>query len=270
MKRVLKGAEPGSLASYRTAQPSSTWDQLKSDPFFGGQTAYQECRREVVRNQGGICAYCEIEIRDNDPLKCRVEHFHPKSDITPAHNWALAWSNLLGVCMGGSNAQSKAPGHYLAPTGDNLSCDAHKDRMIQKGKLPLVCEGWILNPLQLPAMATLFKLDKSNGKLAPDTVQCEQLAWPGNQHATTAELVQHTIDMLNLNCDRLATTRLLIVRNIENSKKKLRSQNISPATGLSQLALRYFRTCWPEFFTTLRLCIGTAADAHLQSIGYQG
>jgi uncharacterized protein (TIGR02646 family) len=243
---------------------------MKSDPFFGGQTAYANCRGAVISDQRGLCAYCEIDIRDNNPLNCRVEHFHPKSDITPNHNWSLDWSNLLGVCMGGTMKYANVAGHYLAPLSRNLSCDAHKDQMIQTHKLPQVCEGWILNPLQIPAMATLFKLDKFNGELSAEIEQCKQLVINGNQHATTASLVQHTIDMLNLNCDRLATRRLLIVREIERYKIKLRKQNIPPSKGLNLLSQRYFQTVWPEFFTTLRLCIGPAVDMHLQSLTYQG
>lgn len=65
-------------------------------------------------------------------MKCRVEHFHPKSDQDPACNWAPAWGNLLVVCNGGSHPHVATPGYCLEPTTDNLSCDAHKDRMIQQ------------------------------------------------------------------------------------------------------------------------------------------
>ena len=143
MKHVLKGAEPPTLAFYAQAAPKSSWEQMRDDPYFQGQQAYQDCRSACITDQKGLCAYCEIDIRDNDPLKCRIEHFHPKSDQTTAHNWALDWQNMLAVCNGGSIEYLTASGFYLPPRQANLSCDAHKDRMIQQGQLPACCEGWL-------------------------------------------------------------------------------------------------------------------------------
>ena len=79
VKRVRKGNEPVSLQAFRQAQPQATWEQLRTDPNNGGMQAYADIRSESNLSQGGICAYCEIDIRDNDSLKSRVEHFHAKS-----------------------------------------------------------------------------------------------------------------------------------------------------------------------------------------------
>ncbi|MCP5168805.1 MAG: TIGR02646 family protein [Hahellaceae bacterium] len=243
---------------------------MKTDTHFGGPVAYDACRMKLLADQGGICAFCEMGIHDNDPLKCRVEHFHPKSDITPAHNWALDWDNLLGVCAGGSYKYGTAP-HTQEPLSQNLSCDAHKDQMIQSGKLSEQCEGWILNPLDIMANPSLFVIEKSTGRLLPDTAQCATLpAWPNNRHADLQALVQNTIDMLNLNCDRLSQARLALVRDIEHNKKKQREQGFSPQQGLSNLAAHYFRQHWPQFFTTIRICLGAYAESHLASIAFQG
>lgn len=157
MKRVLKGDEPVTLTTYRNAAPLSSWEQMKTDPHNGGQQAYADCRRDGIQDQKGLCAYCEIDIRDNNPLKCRVEHFHPKSDTITSHNWALDWQNMLTVCNGGNNPHIANSGFHLKPTDENLSCDAHKDRMIQTKRLAKDCEGWILNPLQLEAFPSLLK-----------------------------------------------------------------------------------------------------------------
>lgn len=271
MKCVLKGREPNTLASYRNAVPVATWAQLKDDARYAGRDAYSDCRSELLIQQGGLCAYCEIDIRDNDPLKCRVEHFHPKSDVSSQHNWALDWQNMLAVCNGGSYRHIAVGGFYLEPMNENLSCDAYKDRMIQSGKLPAQCDGWILNPIQLSAFPVLFALEKHTGKLFPNPVTCSNpLSLINNQHATVEVLVQHTIDMLNLNCERLTTARLLIVRDIENSKKKHRLAGFSSQQGLGNLAQRYFQYRWTAFFSTIRLCLGQAAEDYLQSIHYQG
>jgi len=75
---------------------------------------------------------------------------------------------------------------------------------------------------------------------------------------------------LNLNCERLAARRRLLVLNIDQNKKTLRKKGISPTETPEKLASRYFRTKWPEFFTTLRCCLDQAAENYLRSVNYQG
>ncbi|WP_170948767.1 retron system putative HNH endonuclease [Pseudomonas sp. Irchel 3A7] len=270
MKDVPRKPEPVELTTYRNAAPESSWEQMRDNALFDGPAAYTACRTQLISDQGGLCAFCEISIHENDPLKCRVEHFHPKADISPEHNWALDWNNLLAVCSGGSWKHAHAP-YALEPLSENLSCDAHKDRMIQAGRLPLQCEGWIINPLHLPQLSLLFRLERSTGKLFPNEDACTNFgAWPDNQHQDVTELVQHTIEMLNLNCERLATARLIISREIERNKKRQRDAGFNAQQGLKNLAERYFRQRWPGFFTTIRLCLGTTADQHLTDHGYGG
>lgn len=271
MKRVAKGDEPLTLTTYRDAVPHGIWEEMKDDPHYCGRQAYTECRSQSIADQQGLCAYCEISIRDNNPLKCRVEHFHPKSDTSTPHNWALDWQNMLGVCNGGDNPHLNADGFHLHPTSANLSCDAYKNRMVLQHKLPTQCEGEILNPLQLAAFPCVFRLDKGNGYLYPDAILCAAAPpWPNNRHSSVEELIRHTIDMLNLNCDRLAQERLQLIRDIERNKKKQRQAGYGPQQGLRNLAQHYFRTTWPSFFTTIRFCLGQAAETYLNDIAYQG
>ena len=42
------------------------------------------------------------------------------------------------------------------------------------------------------------------------------------------------------------------------------------APALRTLAERYFRQPWPGFFTTIRLCLGAAAEQYLTDTGFQG
>jgi uncharacterized protein (TIGR02646 family) len=270
MKRTLKGTEPISLQTYRQAQPNSNWDDLKDDPMHGGKPAYDDIRQQTHQDQGGLCAYCEIDIRCNDPLKSRVEHFHPKSDQSMPTNWALEWTNMLAVCAGGSYRYGSAP-HTMEPLSLNLSCDAHKDQLIQQGKLHPSCEGWVIDPLELPVQPSLFKIDKFNGELhACDTSVTLANPWPGNQHADVATLVERTIERLNLNCVRLCTARLTVIRDIEKNKKKQRMAGKNASQGFTTLAQRYLRIRWPAFFTTICLCLGSSAENHLKQMNYQG
>jgi uncharacterized protein (TIGR02646 family) len=244
---------------------------MRNDTQWGGRQAYLDCRAQTISDQGGLCAYCEIDIRDNNPLKCRVEHFHPKSDIARPPNWALDWQNMLGVCNGGTSRHVSSPGFFHEPLKQNLSCDAYKDQQVQAGALQLACEDWILSPLAVHAFPCLFKVNKFDGSIAADSTACQAVEpWSNNQHATVAELVQHTIDMLNLNCSRLKDARLAVIRDIEKNKKKQRAQGFDGAQGMANLVQYYFRQAWPRFFTVIRLCFGQAAETHLQAANYQG
>lgn len=263
MKHVCKSSEPLSLTQYRQTMPHAKWESMRNDAEHGGDVAYSQCRTTTAQDQGHICAYCECKIQHHDPLSCRVEHFHDKSDTSSGHNWSLEWNTMLAVCLGGEREGQQ---HALPA---NLSCDAHKNHMKNEKKF-LASEGWLLNPLQLRAFPALFNVDKATGCLVPNADACNTVTIDGNQHATTQALVQHTIDMLNLNCDRLKDERRKVLFHIEGLKKKKRDANIPPSQALPALANQLFQAKWPAFFTTLRCLLGQAAEDHLQAVAYQG
>ena len=267
MKRIIRLDEPSELTKYRHSSPKSTWEQMRDDE--SGRNAYEAVRLQLLEGQMGLCAFCEIDIHGTEPIQCRVEHFHPKSDISTDHNWALDWHNLMAVCMGGSQRHQEPP-YALEPLRENLSCDAHKDQMIQTGKLADPPEGWIIDPVTLPAFPCLFFLEKSTGKLLPNAERCAEINVPEINHSSVEALVQNTITMLNLNCTRLCDARKSVVWDIERQKKSFRLKNISPDQALQTLAERYFRRPWPRFFTTIRLCLGAAAEQYLLDTAFQG
>ncbi len=102
-------------------------------------------------------------------------------------------------------------------------------------------------------------------------VQCSLAdPWPQNQYADMQILVNKTIEALNLNCPRLCEARRTVVHDIERNKKKQRLAGLTPAQGLAALTERYLHKPWPGFFTTICLCLGSAADDYLQKTAYQG
>jgi uncharacterized protein (TIGR02646 family) len=127
---------------------------MSNNNALGGTQAARDCREQALGHQHGLCAYCEQKVATDNPLHCRVEHFHPQADQAGARNWALDWGNMLAVCDGGSAALSEK--RKVHPLPENLSCDAHKNHAMQIGKLPLRCEGHLLNPLNAPAFPNLF------------------------------------------------------------------------------------------------------------------
>jgi uncharacterized protein (TIGR02646 family) len=150
MKRVHKTtATPAQLAAFQQDDPKATWDKLRAE----GRAVYDELCKTLQTDQAGLCAYCELETT-KEANSLQVEHIVAKSYQDPACNWALHWPNLLGVCTGGSRRagegeQEKA--RYLEPLPANLSCDQHKNHLVNTGSLGEDSRGCIVNPFDLPA-----------------------------------------------------------------------------------------------------------------------
>ena len=249
------------LTQYAQHNPTETWEAFKN--VNAGADA-KAVRNIIFSDQGGLCAYCETYVGDLPDHKQRVEHYHGKADVSnPAKNWALDWNNLIGVCIGGEDAQTQ-----LHPLPENLSCDAHKNHLCNLNKLPVACEGYLINPLLLQANPNLLKFDKATGRLYADLNACAQVTLSPNQIGSTEGLINTTIQILNLNCQRLCDNRLEVLKSYNQEIKKARMANNSQI--FSQLAQHWFQEVWPSFFTTRRILLGQHAEAYLQHISYNG
>jgi uncharacterized protein (TIGR02646 family) len=287
VKHVPKSPEPPALTAFRAAQADATWEALRNDPLHGGQQAYVDIKRTVVRDQRGLCAYCECGIArglsddelEADRVRQVVEHFHPKSDCGGPLNWALLWTNLWGVCDGGSQVPPTGepinPDRYLPPLPANLSCDQFKDHQVSRGELDASPEGWILSPSIVPSAPNLFRFDL-NGGIHPHDEACAEWQPAVNRHAGTQQLVEATIRHLNLDCFRLKRRRGIVRNQLEKAIQKLRSSQPGerPQQILQRLARRLFRRegdaqIWPEYFSLVRERLGEAAEAQLRQIGFR-
>lgn len=99
----VKGAPPARLTALATT-PGMTWDGLGAEDRGPIRTA-------LIRDQGGLCAYCQRPIdAHDDPAtgrsQMKIEHWLPRSQSTVHH---FIWSNLLGVCLGTSRSASEEP-----------------------------------------------------------------------------------------------------------------------------------------------------------------
>ena len=190
MKKVIKGAEPQLLAAYKVATPQNSWEQYTK----------KKNRKVLVQDrlksdQSGLCAYCEINLLEKDSAgdaDFRVEHFHPKSDTSTAHNWHLDWQNLLGCCHGGS--QSNVTSSTIRFTSLDHSCDVPKeDKNL---------DGIILNPLtDVPAYPSIFKCDRTSEKLTAHSENCISAN-------ISDAIVQQTIDELRLDAGGVDDARI--------------------------------------------------------------
>jgi uncharacterized protein (TIGR02646 family) len=92
MRRVRKGAPPPVLADLRRT-PGATWASVHGDQK-------EQLRDVAVREQGGLCAYCNQVLRGDSTTT--IEHWRPRSD--PATD-EFAWEDMLAVCPGGTPKQ---------------------------------------------------------------------------------------------------------------------------------------------------------------------
>ena len=255
MKKVSKGIEPALLEGYRTAKPTNTWEQFKHS-----KTRREETQSQLVVDQGGLCAYCEIDLlpkAGTDEADFRVEHFHPKSDQTTAHNWHLDWQNLLGCCHGGSQKNVvDAANRFTSP---DHSCD------VPKGKR--VLDNVILNPLHLPAFPRLFSCERATGHLTVDSDNCDQ----ANVSVAKA---QNTIDELNLDAERLKRLRKAVLNDLNDQIRARVAQGMSIGDVRENFAKAILRKNasghWPKFFTSIRSYLGNEAEKQLRKSHYSG
>jgi len=251
MKHIPQGQEPAGLTAYRQDYPNGTWDEFKNEV-----SAYKELLDEIKTRQYGLCAYCEIDLKnDGVTVDQLVEHFHPKQDSNEYHNWGLDFHNLLLCCKGGSypyHPKGEEEGRFLKPPSKNHSCD-HKKR----GKRPYeIC---LLAPHLVPKYPVIFRLERKN----LDGYFPEALLLPHQENCQTANIrvdrVQKTIDELGLNCERLRRIRGKVLDEIDEFLQE--SEN--PKEFISKFLLPHTKnTLWP-FFTTIRLYFGAAGEKFL-------
>ena len=166
MKRVYKSpATPERLRSYVKAFPDETWEHFRRRNRRG----YREVKQQLLQDQHGLCAYCEISIKlaefEDNVDDFRVEHFFPKvATQLEKHNYHLDWHNLLGVCHGGSQPYVSDPEWRYSSRKNDRSCD------VPKGGKPI--SERILNPLKIPASVRLFRYQEHTGKMIVERSSC--------------------------------------------------------------------------------------------------
>ncbi|WP_287605186.1 retron Ec78 anti-phage system effector HNH endonuclease PtuB [Thiothrix sp.] len=258
MKNITKGAQPDKLLNYQQQNPNNDWDQFRRK-----KPSYQQVKQQLLTDQGGLCAYCEIDLKQathtTDKDDFRVEHFHPKSDHTTEHNWNLDWNNLLGCCHGGSRADvAEANLRFTSP---DHSCD------IPKGNHDW--DNHILNPLHLPAFPAVFSFSRSDGAMSVQEMNCLSAGIDENK-------AQQTIDLLHLDiaAGRLRRLRKATLDAINASLQNELKKGVSVQEARIKLAQRLLRRNaddhWPRFFSAIRSYLGEAAEEQLKAINYQG
>lgn len=254
MKNVLKSPEPSDLQKYKKKNIS----QYKTWKSFKRTSAYNSVRETLIRDQKGLCAYCEIDLHTSD--RC-IEHFIPRHQSTQENNYDLDWQNMLANCRGGMEnidiSDEENERRISRPPNRVACCSAAKDDFNPDGKL--------LNPLELPTLR-LFRFSSLDGEIRPDENVCQKVGIP-------IEYVQFTIQKLGLNVLRLKNERVAIIAEITQELDQRDDGTINPILLKKQIASERFgdgKHDWPAFFTTIRWVLGKGAEDHLVDISYLG
>lgn len=246
MKRIrhVDGSIAG-LYDYREIDGiHASWDRYRSFRDAVGNFRYHELIDELVRNQHGICGYCEIRI-DNDNRQ--VEHVVPRS-VCPGLE--LEGTNLIACCLGGSIAKTRNPG-----SKDNLSCGQKKANSV----LPS-----IVDPRTVPCLPSLLVV-RADGEILANSELVRELGFEMNE-------VSGAIELLGLNSRRLQAMRRILWMDLERIMMSEFEDLGTEAQKLKMgkdLALKMLMPGLnggelPQFFTTIRSFFGRAAEAVLR------
>lgn len=256
MRQINKSKDKNALTDFELKYPDSKWRQFRDYPGEEGclRKPYDLIKEQLFDEQYDLCAYCESDLDKLTTLEHlrRVEHFKSKSGgLDIGENWALDWFNLLGVCLGGQDHKSRQ--NYQLP--QNLSCDSFKEKYERDKKLKGHGKDWngnVLNPLFLCQEFELFSVKVELGKtlsLVPNTDYCSRVSIIGNNHTTTEELVSKTIEVFNLNCERLSKARYQI---FEQFQKALELSRVKKDLKYIKSLVNRWSSHKPFFYQTTR------------------
>jgi len=255
VKRVKKSAIPQKLKEYVEQNPHADWKEFKNSC----QDGYKEVIKQLKKDQGGICCYCEIdfgskEIRDD----FRVEHFHPKSNSSYDENWDLDWNNLFGCCHGGSDKYVLNETRFI----ENKRY-RHSDTL----KSDFVLDDEILNPLEVPMFPAIFEVMANSGEMRVVEADCPQ------------KLKQKAINSLdakklNLNSPNLKEWRKATIEKLREDIDSVLSTGIDISVAINIIVTAQLSKDsngnFPRFFSTARSYFKNDAENYLRGVGYDG
>jgi len=264
---------PAGLQRFLTAKPLEKRDKTDWNAFKNEEPeAYRQLIQALTDIQHGLCAYCEINLTENDH---QVEHFHPKSDISSEMDWMFENTNLFAACKGGTQTNlfgSKTchpdQRRYLPPIKKNRSCGEAKDDEVMDDE--------VIKPSELPISPALFSITRKppNGitnKLKVGAIKVNEKAC--RQTGIDPKKVAATIDAFNLNCERLCLARKTVLEKLEEdfelelanlgenpSDKEIKS--VLEKMAEYTLVVNQDGTI-PAFFTTIRVFFFPIAESML-------
>ena len=202
--RELNTATPGLAEYLNSAGANANWNVFRD---HNQGASHKELTEKLIAVQHGLCGYCEINLTETDR---QIEHVIPRND--PQHGAAreVDVTNMIACCKGGTSStfahseRSSDEDRYREPVKDNMSCGQAKgDRN----------EMVFLDPRKLSALPSLTKV-LVNGEIEVDEKACESEGIP-------VARVRKTIEILNLNSERLRLVRAKQWNDLEEESEQL-------------------------------------------------
>lgn len=217
------------MKSYNKRQPPPElrrW-QTNSRPwedFARDAASYEPVRVALLAEQYHLCCYCENDV---EPTTCHIEHFQPRHGLQGDEGQTFAYANLACSCDGG--------------TDGNRHCGHCKGSRYDPARF--------INP-SAEDSGRLF-LYTTDGKIGAAAML----------HSTEQERVKYMIDLLNLNCPRLASMRRAHAKGLMSVIQGL----LDDPAGLDELAHIYLTPDsngqLQRFFSLSHQLLGGSTDA---------
>ena len=260
MKKVKKSeTTPPSLEQYFSDNPTKLWEDFTK----GNKHRYKKVVTQLKKDQGGICCYCENNFHNQMDKEgdFRVEHFHPKSDVSTSVNWNLIWTNLLGCCCGGNQNISNPDFLYqrYISNHEERHCDVLKDDNIW--------DDIILNPLEIPAFPPIFKVLESTGEMRVIEKNCTLAG-------VDIDKANNCLDKekLNLNSKHLKKWRKEVIDILasEIEREFILTEDYEASVLMVASAHLEKNENYEAFFSTIRSYFDVDAEMILLYNGYDG
>lgn len=195
---IIKGAEPRELLEYRMS-PNASYEDMPTD-------VKNITKQSLLKEQGGLCAYCMCRINGEKGQKYTIEHLKPRAICSKQE--ALDYKNMVAVCEGNRNAHNNS----------SKTCDAKRGSLsVDKQKMK-----WI----DIMDSASL---------------ECIKYKRDGEIYADNIEADEDLNERLNLNCEvrQLKDCRKKALQELQIQLQKKYPGRTIPA-GRIQLLLKHY------------------------------
>ena len=251
MKRIRERNKPTpGLAEYlKVVGDNANWDNFRD---YNKGASYGELIEKLIDVQRGLCGYCEINLTDLDR---QIEHVIPRRDPQQGVSREVDVTNMIACCKGGTSAvfasseRSSDEDRYFEPVKDNMSCGQ------AKGDLN---DAEFVEPRKLPALPSLTKV-LVDGRIEVDEDACES-------ENILAARVTRTIEILNLNAERLRLAREKQWNNLEEEADQISDPDDSDTMDawMRSVLMPDDASRLVPFFTTARSYFGPLAERILE------
>lgn len=251
MKRIRERNKPTpGLAEYlKVVGDNANWNDFRD---HNKSASYNELIEELIDVQHGLCGYCEINLVELDR---QIEHVIPRGDSQYGASREVDVTNMIACCKGGtspvfaSSERSSDEDRYFEPVKDNMSCGQAKEDLNDAD---------FLEPRKLPALPSLTKV-LVDGRIEVDEKACESEGIPTTR-------VTRTIEILNLNAERLKSAREKQWNNLEEEADQIGDPDDSDImeAWVRSVLMPDDAGRLVSFFTTTRSYFGSLAERVLK------